>query len=113
MCVCLGRSRQAAFHLYKNTLGYAINAVERAYYADGEDAYDMRKMFNEEDKPKSVSFAKYEGEERKKREEEKAADDADTAEASASPAADGVALNGNGNKDAGAAAEGTAEDAAA
>jgi len=39
------RTNAAAFHLYKETLGYEINNVEAGYYADGEDAFDMRKMF--------------------------------------------------------------------
>jgi len=39
------RSNRAAFHLYKETLGYKINDVEKGYYADGEDAYDMRHSF--------------------------------------------------------------------
>lgn len=34
--------KQAAFHLYSQTLGYQINDVETGYYADGEDAYAMR-----------------------------------------------------------------------
>eukprot|EP00752_Nemacystus_decipiens_P009814 g8758.t1 len=38
-------SNRAAFHLYKTTLGYEINDVEKGYYADGEDAYDMRLPF--------------------------------------------------------------------
>jgi len=37
------RSNRAAFNLYTETLGYKINDVEAKYYADGEDAYDMRK----------------------------------------------------------------------
>lgn len=37
------RSNRAAFHLYTETLGYKIHDVEAKYYADGEDAYDMRK----------------------------------------------------------------------
>lgn len=37
-------SNKAAFHLYTTTLGYEINDVEAKYYADGEDAYDMRKL---------------------------------------------------------------------
>jgi hypothetical protein len=36
---------RAAFHLYKETLQYDINDVEKEYYADGEDAYDMRCYF--------------------------------------------------------------------
>jgi peptide alpha-N-acetyltransferase len=38
-------SNRAAFHLYKETLQYEINDVEKGYYADGEDAYDMRCTF--------------------------------------------------------------------
>ena len=41
------RSNRAAFHLYSQTLDYAIRDVEKGYYADGEDAYDMRKTFAE------------------------------------------------------------------
>lgn len=36
---------RAAFSLYSSTLGYKINDTEAKYYADGEDAYDMRKTF--------------------------------------------------------------------
>jgi peptide alpha-N-acetyltransferase len=39
------RSNRAAFRLYSQTLKYAINGVEKGYYADGEDAYDMRCTF--------------------------------------------------------------------
>ena len=35
---------KAAFTLYKDTLQFAIHKVESKYYADGEDAYDMRKQ---------------------------------------------------------------------
>jgi ribosomal protein S18 acetylase RimI-like enzyme len=38
-------SNQGAFHLYKHTLKYQVHDVEAGYYADGEDAYDMRKTF--------------------------------------------------------------------
>ncbi|KAK4529367.1 hypothetical protein CCYA_CCYA01G0224 [Cyanidiococcus yangmingshanensis] len=38
-------SNQAAQHLYKDSLGYQIHATEVRYYADGEDAYDMRLWF--------------------------------------------------------------------
>lgn len=41
------KSNRAAFHLYAETLKYKINDVERGYYADGEDAYDMRCYFGE------------------------------------------------------------------
>ena len=36
------KSNRAAFHLYSQTLRYAVNGVEAKYYADNEDAYDMR-----------------------------------------------------------------------
>ena len=35
-------SNQAALHLYRDTLGFAVEDVEAKYYADGEDAYAMR-----------------------------------------------------------------------
>jgi len=52
-------SNSAAMHLYRDTLGYKYNicfvqitltihrqmGVEHKYYADAEDAYDMRKTF--------------------------------------------------------------------
>ena len=38
------KSNRAAFHLYIETLGYKIHDIEAKYYADGEDAYDMRKL---------------------------------------------------------------------
>jgi peptide alpha-N-acetyltransferase len=39
-------SNQAAQHLYQDSLGYQIHATEVRYYADGEDAYDMRLWFH-------------------------------------------------------------------
>merc|ERR1712157_305023 len=41
------KSNRAAFHLYTKTLSYGIHDIEKGYYADGEDAYDMRCMLNE------------------------------------------------------------------
>ncbi|XP_039029549.1 N-terminal acetyltransferase A complex catalytic subunit NAA10-like [Hibiscus syriacus] len=38
------KSNRATFNLYTQTLGYKIHDVEAKYYADGEDAYDMRKQ---------------------------------------------------------------------
>ncbi|KAL9601301.1 MAG: hypothetical protein Q9219_002596 [cf. Caloplaca sp. 3 TL-2023] len=35
-------SNVAALHLYRDTLGFKVEKVESAYYADGEDAYSMR-----------------------------------------------------------------------
>lgn len=40
-------TNKAAYHLYRETLGYDVNDVEEKYYADGEDAYDMRKPFKD------------------------------------------------------------------
>ncbi len=37
------KSNRAAFHLYSQTLGFKVNDIEEKYYADDEDAYDMRK----------------------------------------------------------------------
>lgn len=39
------KSNIAAYHLYSQTLGYEITKLEEGYYADGEDAYDMRMPF--------------------------------------------------------------------
>lgn len=36
-------SNVAALHLYRDTLGFEVEKVESKYYADGEDAYAMRK----------------------------------------------------------------------
>lgn len=36
-------SNKAALTLYKNTLGFEVHGLEAKYYADQEDAYDMRK----------------------------------------------------------------------
>jgi len=38
-------TNRAAFSLYSETLGFEIHDIEAKYYADKEDAYDMRKMF--------------------------------------------------------------------
>ncbi|KAG9508556.1 N-alpha-acetyltransferase 10, partial [Fragariocoptes setiger] len=37
------KSNRAAFNLYSNTLGFKISEVEPKYYADGEDAYAMKR----------------------------------------------------------------------
>ena len=36
-------TNRAAFSLYSETLGFEIQDIEEKYYADKEDAYDMRK----------------------------------------------------------------------
>ena len=43
------KSNRAAFHLYSVTLNYTVHDVEKGYYADGEDAYDMRCYFRKEE----------------------------------------------------------------
>lgn len=40
------KSNEAAKHLYTKKLGYDIHAIEAKYYADAEDAYDMRCTFS-------------------------------------------------------------------
>mmetsp|Transcript_22241 Transcript_22241/g.61939 ORF Transcript_22241/g.61939 Transcript_22241/m.61939 type:complete len:204 (+) Transcript_22241:486-1097(+) len=44
------KSNRAAFHLYSVTLQYEVNDIEKGYYADGEDAYDMRCYFPQPNK---------------------------------------------------------------
>jgi hypothetical protein len=41
------KSNAAAKHLYTQKLGYDIHTIEAKYYADAEDAYDMRCKFTE------------------------------------------------------------------
>ena len=47
------KGNRAAFSLYSKTLGYIIHDLEEKYYADGEDAYDMRKYFKNPKPPAS------------------------------------------------------------
>lgn len=54
-------SNKAALHLYRDTLQFEVEKVEEKYYADGEDAYSMRKDLTYLEDPKS-----------KKKEEEEA-----------------------------------------
>eukprot|EP00239_Pterosperma_sp_CCMP1384_P001052 CAMPEP_0197852770 /NCGR_PEP_ID=MMETSP1438-20131217/21339_1 /TAXON_ID=1461541 /ORGANISM="Pterosperma sp., Strain CCMP1384" /LENGTH=176 /DNA_ID=CAMNT_0043466939 /DNA_START=137 /DNA_END=667 /DNA_ORIENTATION=+ len=42
------KSNRAALHLYTQTLGYQVNGIEAKYYADNEDAYDMRQILQPE-----------------------------------------------------------------
>lgn len=41
------KSNRAALGLYEGRLGYELVEVEEGYYADGEDALSMRKIFDE------------------------------------------------------------------
>jgi ribosomal protein S18 acetylase RimI-like enzyme len=54
VCLHVRETNHAAFHLYSQTLQYEINDIEKSYYADGENAYDMRKQFKP--KKEAASF---------------------------------------------------------
>ncbi len=60
-------TNRAAIGLYKDALGYEIVGVEEGYYADGEDAYDMKHIFKkkegakEEDKKENKKETKKKG----------------------------------------------------
>ncbi|KAI9202898.1 acyl-CoA N-acyltransferase [Polychytrium aggregatum] len=41
------KSNRAALHLYRDTLKFSVSEVETGYYADGEDAYCMKKVLQE------------------------------------------------------------------
>ena len=49
------KSNQAAYHLYSITLQYEVHDVEKGYYADGEDAYDMRCYFDKQQRPEQAA----------------------------------------------------------
>lgn len=36
------KSNRAALHLYRDSLNFEVQSIEKAYYQDGEDAYAMR-----------------------------------------------------------------------
>merc|ERR1712113_783390 len=55
-------TNRAAFTLYSQTLGFQIHDIEKGYYADKEDAYDMRKML-------AAGLKKQEDERQKKKKE--------------------------------------------
>ena len=61
-------TNRAAIGLYKDILKYKVTKVDEGYYADGEDAYEMKKFFNTkveeaETKPllEKVLTSKYKG----------------------------------------------------
>ena len=49
------KSNQAAYHLYSVTLQYEVHDVEKGYYADGEDAYDMRCYFDKQQRAEQAA----------------------------------------------------------
>ncbi|CAE8651206.1 unnamed protein product [Polarella glacialis] len=55
-------TNRAAFTLYSQTLGFEIQDVEKGYYADKEDAYDMRKMLAAGHKKKEAEVEFVQGE---------------------------------------------------
>lgn len=70
------KSNRAAFHLYSVTLQYEVNDVEKGYYADGEDAYDMRcYLQSTPPKPEFIRQNKYDGKEGKNNNNDKGDDD--------------------------------------
>lgn len=36
------KSNRAALHLYRDSLKFEVQSIEKSYYQDGEDAYAMR-----------------------------------------------------------------------
>jgi len=46
---------KAAIALYRDTLNFEVRKVEDKYYADGEDAYDMRSYLNKDKKPNATT----------------------------------------------------------
>jgi peptide alpha-N-acetyltransferase len=47
------RGNRAALGLYKDVLGFEVSDIEAQYYADGEDAYAMKKTFKKKDEAKT------------------------------------------------------------
>jgi peptide alpha-N-acetyltransferase len=43
------KSNRAALHLYRDTLQFEVLSIEKSYYADGEDAYSMKKVLKVEE----------------------------------------------------------------
>lgn len=92
VCLHVRETNHAAFHLYSQTLKYEINDVEKGYYADGENAYDMRKQFKPKKGP--TKFKGWGGRQKKavdaeeKAAEGEAAAEGDTADAAPPPPGD-------------------------
>jgi len=54
------KSNRAALSLYKDTLGFGVHDIEAKYYADGEDAYAMRKPLQKS--PRAIEIEAYKAE---------------------------------------------------
>eukprot|EP00741_Cyanophora_paradoxa_P012462 tig00020610_g12041.t1 len=107
------KSNRAAFHLYTETLGYKIHDIEAKYYADSEDAYDMRKPLKEKksrDEKKEGEAAK-DGPKKEEAKKEEAA--AAGAGAAAAPPAAAAAGGGKRKGKGGAGGHGGADVAGA
>jgi len=77
-------TNRAAFTLYSETLGFKIHDTEKGYYADKEDAYDMRKMFETGLKKQEAAKKKKDA---KDKEKEKGKDTKEAAAGDSAPAA--------------------------
>jgi len=64
-------TNRAAFTLYSENLGFEINDIEHKYYADKEDAYDMRKMFETGLKKQEAGRQKKKEKDKEKEKDEK------------------------------------------
>jgi len=108
------RSNTAAFHLYSQTLGFAIHDIESKYYADGEDAYDMRNTFKDNPKAPKVQprAVPYSAPPSVSKEEKAKADGASAASASAGSASTAATSTAADAKDSGEGEAGSAEGAA-
>ena len=51
-------TNRAAISLYQGVLGYEILGTDKAYYADKEDAYDMRMVFHKKEKSPALQDEK-------------------------------------------------------
>ena len=51
-------SNRAAITLYRDVLGYEVDSVADEYYADKEDAYDMKLFFDKSVRARVVKGAK-------------------------------------------------------
>lgn len=50
-------TNRAAFTLYNDVLGYEITSVAHEYYADKEDAYDMKLFFDQKAREKVMKLS--------------------------------------------------------
>merc|ERR1712137_598705 len=89
-------TNRAAFTLYSQTLGFEIHDIEKGYYADKEDAYDMRKMLTEGLKKREEASK---GKKKKDKETLKESAIEDKAEDKTEQVADAAAKNGKDEKE--------------